>query len=351
MPRKKHLFKKCRLGMQKQTFDVHSDEQSATQNDDNIGELTCTQIWSPLCDHYYCLPSHLDSDSPDEDGSDPYNQVITTLTEPVGKQTLPNIEECDIEEQEVHSTVFLTLVSEVKANVGSEYAVCYNDTKLSLMQMYTSGRSSSVKLSLEIKADFTCNLYVHRKIVSRGHPVWNNLPWLFDRPSVILEMCQRLLSYQVCSGNPDQDFVSLVSIGEGFPNSMSPGIIAYREGDFNAAYNSTIRSTKCCMLIQKNFRRKRCVHCAEYRGALKLRIKRLESKRLSKRKFIHTNYKHCDMSIEDMVQKIEEQKEEICALQTELKKKKREFDKVITTNEIPVKKLANLNTKLKGLSK
>ncbi|KAH3772408.1 hypothetical protein DPMN_173746 [Dreissena polymorpha] len=51
----------------------------------------------------------------------------------------------------------------------------------------------------EVHSDFKRNLFVHIKPVPRSHVIWTDLPLLFDRVSVIMELCRRLAVNSFCS--------------------------------------------------------------------------------------------------------------------------------------------------------
>ncbi|KAH3832498.1 uncharacterized protein LOC127880269 [Dreissena polymorpha] len=270
---------------------------------------------------------------------------MTGLTDDLGpyitvKKTLESIEECDIQEVEVNNCVdFSHLQNEVVANISQEFMVYKARSKLILVQMYLNGDAVCVKHSIELNADFTCNIFVHRKPVPRSHSIWKNMPLLFDRDSSIMKLCKRILEYKICIGNPDKEFVELLPVGGGFINNFDKSVVAYREEDFNASfedivtyvYNSTIRSTSCELLIPKS-KKIRCPKCAKYRWSIQKRKFRLENSMKSNRKYIHTNYKHSDMTKENILQKIQEQKDEIELLESELCKLSKEHSCLISTN-------------------
>ena len=78
------------------------------------------------------------------------------------------------------------------------------------------------------------------------------------------ENCSKLL-YSVCISNPHAEFKEIGPIGKGMGLAESSTCEAYREGDFGAAlgyaqYSSTIRSIRCCLLVQGI----RCINYSKY---------------------------------------------------------------------------------------
>ncbi|KAH3725612.1 hypothetical protein DPMN_051459 [Dreissena polymorpha] len=126
------------------------------------------------------------------DESDILNRGFMEDLEPNAnvRTTLINYQECDIDEVEVESVDLLIVQTEVQENISQDFMVRKDRSKLTLMQMYSHGDAASVKLSIKVHSDFTCNLFVHRKPVPRSHVIWTDMPLLFDRVSVIMETCR-----------------------------------------------------------------------------------------------------------------------------------------------------------------
>ncbi|KAH3836205.1 hypothetical protein DPMN_109575 [Dreissena polymorpha] len=242
-------------------------------------------------------------------------------------------------EMEVETTTFSDFDVELKLqNISSQFVVKESEQSIQMLQLYANDSLTAIKLSVEIKSDFMCSVYLHRKCILRSHQIWTGLPQHINRVAYVLVLLERLLKFDVCIGNPEVEFSNLVPIGSGLSSNNSPEIVAYREGDFNAThasgerYNSTIRSVKCDMLSTS----KKCTACKKYFYLLQSRKNRVESRLNSCRKYSHTNFKHRDMTKQELNMKLNEQKHEIKNLQTELWKQRREFDKIITANGISV---------------
>ena len=191
---------------------------SGLSNDSCSGNSpTCSNVYVQTCDegndHDYCV--RLDDDSwllntgfidngPDimnlEDETDILNRgFLEDFEQNANGRTTLNHQECDLEEVEDDCVDFLKLQTEVQENISQDFMVRKDRSKLTLMQMYSHGDAASVKQSIEVHPDFKCTLFVHRKPVPRSHVIWTDLPLLFDRVSVIMELCSRLAVNSFCS--------------------------------------------------------------------------------------------------------------------------------------------------------
>ncbi|KAH3858821.1 hypothetical protein DPMN_101461 [Dreissena polymorpha] len=175
---------------------------------------------------------------------------LTSFQETNNDKSEADVMECSsgLLEMEVETTTFSDFAVELKLqNISSQFVVKESEQSIQMLQLYANDSLTAIKLSVEIKSDFTCSVYVHRKCIPR-------LPQHINRVAYVLVSLERLLKFDVCIGNPEVEFSNLVPIGSGLSSNNSPEIVAYREGDFNATHahgernNSTIRSVKCDML-------------------------------------------------------------------------------------------------------
>ncbi|XP_052261588.1 uncharacterized protein LOC127865687 isoform X2 [Dreissena polymorpha] len=237
------------------------------------------------------------------------------------KQDIENLEREEIDHNAVS---FLQLQREVKANISEDFLVHADNRKLSLFQLYTKGVAATVKLSIEVHCDFSCNMFVHRQPVPPTNGIWAGLPLLFDKCPYIMELCRRVQLHKVCPGNPDEEFVSFLPIGDGLYNSNLAKPLRVFEGNFNVSlgktvdksYSSTIRTSNCQLLVREA---DQCIKCKEYRSSLINRKQCLAETADPNGSEIKTKHDMM-MSADDMTKKLQEQKERIMYLKRELNK-------------------------------
>ena len=233
------------------------------------------------------------------------------------------------EEIEINTTVgpYEQLRNDLIATVARPYQVNLLCADVQIYEMYHSS-NPAVKLCLHIDQEFTARVFVHRIELSSDHDIWTVFPKTFSDIKDIHRLLWKIQSFQVCMGNPDDEFQELTPVGSGISGTSLEDIHAYREGDFGAwhgtlHYSSTIRSVKCGLLVNG----KRCRCCATYRRALKQRKQRFEEKENGEKKLTSRGMKHCNFTRQDFIQKIDEQKEKISSLQHEIWQMKKQYGK------------------------
>ena len=246
----------------------------------------------------------------------------------------------ECEEVVVETSSFCKFKAELEHELSKKnFLLKSSKDNVKLMEIYEHIDAPSIKLCLTINSDFSSDLFVHRKKIQRTHPIWEGLPVVFDNIKSVLKLLERISQYKVCTGNHEEKYQQLVPVGSGLSSNTSPEILAYREGDFQAKhysgleYLSTIRSVNCQLLTSRNFK---CVECSEYGYSLKRRVVRLNNRLTSERPFNHTNFKHKDMTRNELIIKLSEQKEEIKYVHQELSKLKRIYEKEIRANGLLV---------------
>ncbi|KAK3093594.1 hypothetical protein FSP39_017863 [Pinctada imbricata] len=199
----------------------------------------------------------------------------------------------------------------------------------------------AIKLCVIIRPDFTAQIYVHRLDLSENHEIWNYMPHVFNNVSCVKHLLSKVQSFHVCIGNPEEQFQDLIPIPSDLDYNSSQELIAFRESDFGAVngsemYNSTIRTFQCALLVQG----RRCSHCSTYRRSLFSRLHRLEKKDNNKsrigRGMKHNNFRH-----DDFVRKINEQKEKIKSLETEMNKMRQQYYRDLKSKGILMDKNIN----------
>ncbi|XP_053384388.1 uncharacterized protein LOC128550119 [Mercenaria mercenaria] len=240
------------------------------------------------------------------------------------------------------------LRDKLSAMFHKRYLFHRSKSVLKLIELYDS-ENPSIKLSINFFKDLTCEVYVHRQKISNEHEIWHKLPAHLTVLDKAVSLVERISRYNVCVGNPEKEYTDLVPVGEGLSDNKEPGILAVHEGDFKAKtvigkeYNGTIRTVKCHLLVTGS----RCKVCSKYRNALRRRKERLEERQSSNRKYNHTHFKHKDMTHNELLKKLDEQKNEIKSLKEEMIRTKREFDKMKT--KVGMKMETNQHNKVKDL--
>ncbi|XP_052251949.1 uncharacterized protein LOC127858741 [Dreissena polymorpha] len=251
----------------------------------------------------------------------------------------------DCGDEVVESLSFKEFSSAIKKGLSSKtrsYCVHETESELTLIDFYvTSEGALAVKLTVRFNNDFTCNVHVHRKEIPRSHSLWECAPEVFHTSKDAFDFLERLDKFLVCCGNSEAEFQQLVSVGSGLTNSSSNDtcIVAYREGNFGAQYQSTIRSSACEMLT---LRLEKCPKCKDYGYALTKRIKRIEERKANPRRFSHSTFKHSNMTRDELCSKLIEQKNEIGDLSNEVRILKRQLERAISKNGVEMSDHGNI---------
>ncbi|XP_052243108.1 uncharacterized protein LOC127853023 [Dreissena polymorpha] len=90
-------------------------------------------------------------------------------------------------EMEVETTTFSDFAVELKLqNFSSQFVVKELEQSIQMLQLYANDSLTAIKLSVEIKSDFTCSVYVHWKCIPRSHQIWTGLPQHINRVAYVL---------------------------------------------------------------------------------------------------------------------------------------------------------------------
>jgi len=255
----------------------------------------------------------------------------------------------------VYVDPFTELKNKVLEFVDMPYVCNPNCENIQIVQLYPSAENVSVKLNITINSDYSAKIYIHRIELDQDHDLWIGLPKMYDSLSNIQSLLAKLTSYSVCTGNHEQEFIDLTPVGSAIehhskstPSSPCHG---YREGDFGAvkgllSYSSTVRNVKCALLVQGN----RCSPCSHLRRILICRKNRLEEKRRksdgdSTPSYLSKNFRHCNMSREELIGKIFQQKEKINNLQNEIARVQRQFQKDVANSGVTLNTCQSMEMK------
>jgi hypothetical protein len=87
-------------------------------------------------------------------------------------------------------------------------------------------------LRITINSDYSAKIYVHRIELDQDHDLWIGLPKIYDSLSNIQSLLAKLISYSVCTGNHEQEFIDLTPVGSAIEHhSKSTPCHGYREGE------------------------------------------------------------------------------------------------------------------------
>jgi hypothetical protein len=252
----------------------------------------------------------------------------------------------------VHVDPFTQLKKKVLEFVDMPFVCNPNCENIQIVQLYPSAENVSVKLNITINSDYSAKIYVHRIELDQDHDLWIGLPKIYDSLSNIQSLLAKLISYSVCTGNHEQEFIDLTPVGSAIEHhSKSTPCHGYREGDFGAvkellSYSSTVRNVKCALLVQGN----RCSPCSHLRRILICRKNRLDEKRKksdgdSAPNYLSKNFRHCNMSREELIGKIFQQKEKINNLQDEIGRVQRQFQKDVANSGVTLNTCQSMEMK------
>ncbi|XP_046578504.1 uncharacterized protein LOC124286203 [Haliotis rubra] len=169
---------------------------------------------------------------------------------------------------------YLSLMDEVKQDLSAFGHLLFsgaNKHGLRFVQPYDHEPSQAMRLNLIINQSLKPTLFVHGKEVNTNHDFWTGLPHIYHSVKDIQKLQSKLERWDICMGNFEAQYVSMVPSGVGiYKSSGCVSAVAYRE-DIHAIrgdipYESTIRSTNCCLLVQS---KRRCKHCDLYRNTLR----------------------------------------------------------------------------------
>ena len=217
---------------------------------------------------------------------------------------------------------------------------------IEILSVLDVDHTTYVKLKVVISKSGHVTIFVHDKLLNDNNPVWLNAQRYVFTKKDVLNVLACLSNFNVCIGNPDEEFQSLVPVGGGISVSNDDTIVAYREKNFNAVqgkikYDSTIRSSNCTLLVSGQ----KCSACHLRRKLLKQRYDRHKS--LTKREFDFNKctFKHSDMPREVLVKKIEWQRNQINFLQAKADRLERQLKQKISKEGVKVNEIQDLELK------
>ena len=140
--------------------------------------------------------------------------------------------EREVEVEEVTVTVeseqFKTLTSDIKKCASErDFSVRETENDITLIKFYLSD-SLSVKYTIQLDSCFNCKVFVHRKAIEPSHILWRDLPRVFSNLDSFLKLLDKLETLNVCCGNSNVEFQTLVPIGAALTSKTDTTVLAYR---------------------------------------------------------------------------------------------------------------------------
>ncbi|CAC5403380.1 THAP9 [Mytilus coruscus] len=310
-------------------LDEHSDHTYAAKEQPFENEKTCTLEFDCHAD-FFLAPL---------EGTE---QQITQEIE------IYAVNETHHEHEEACLSPFQTLCNLLQVSISDPYILSCTDTEICIVELYQiSCREMSIKLSVIIDSNFCAKIYVHRKEVSRDNDIWTGLPTKYDSVEFVTKLLSCLSCFSVCVGNPDEEYQYITPVGCGISDKVANTIRSYREGNFSAtsgtlSYGSTIRSVHCSLLVKG----KRCSQCLADRRMLRKRHQRaVERHNSPPTNFVHKTVKHENMSRSNLIEKINQQRDEIKSMSSEIEKLKRKCKQEILQDGVTLDLVQNIELK------
>ena len=161
----------------------------------------------------------------------------------------------------------------------------------------------------------------------------------------------KLENYYICTGNFDKDLIDTIPIGSAVTQAK-PNLLnsqGFRECDFGAvrgtiSYSSTVRNINCQLLVQGQ----RCSPCSQLRRVLVARKYRQEeksSKQLSTPDYTRYKKQHTNMSRQELITKIKQQKDIISSLETEISRTRLQFQREMSSKGVTLDLCQSLELK------
>ncbi|XP_070547240.1 uncharacterized protein [Ptychodera flava] len=198
---------------------------------------------------------------------------------------------------------------------------------LKLVSLYSDSACPSVKMSLKIDCNFVPTLYVHRVHLDLQHDFWKGLPGKVRTLSDLLSVLNKIDKYNICEGNPDEDFANMLPVGMSLGHSgTNTTQLAYRESGLSTVYNSTIRTFSCSLLCIGQ----RCKECMKYRGALrKRRSEKSKQTEVGSDNLLASKKAHSNMSRTELCEKLGQYKCHVKSLEHQIQSMSRDIKKSI----------------------
>ncbi|XP_052786201.1 uncharacterized protein LOC128221636 [Mya arenaria] len=255
---------------------------------------------------------------------------IETMNPDLENESELIVNETDIAENVVvNCDAFDQLYDDLREKIEPTFVVLKDHT-IRVLEHY----KTTVKTCLVINKDLTVEVLIHNRAVAASHSLFSDLGKGVNFLEDILTIVNKLKTAHVCIGCPEQVYVELVPEGS-YISSSSKQNLAYRDGNFGAergtfSYNSTVRAVTCDLVLVT--KRDRCIECSRVRAVLRNReYRRKEAESAIRKQYTHSNYKHSDMDKTQLILKINEQKNEIKSLHSEVNQLKRQLTKKIQT--------------------
>lgn len=262
------------------------------------------------------------------------HEFYVILDKPYRYHHTVNLE--DFVENLCTGVIYSRLKTELESCNHPAFVNMPNSNYIRYIQCYDSD-DPKVKMSVTVMPNLTADIHVHGIKLSRNHDIWKDMPVLFwSKKNIwkLLNTCS-LPKYKVCAGNFEPEYQNLVPIGRHLEIKGSE-YSSFREGDYSAyhgtiRYHSTIRSTKCRLLVDGL----RCRDCSVYRRSLKTALERERSKPpTSSVNWLKSKKGESRMSETEKLQKLNQYKKYTHELEIKCRKLERKISQLIKTEGV-----------------
>ena len=224
-------------------------------------------------------------------------------------------------------STYETLNQRCKKDEIEGFSFLGSSTLIRYIQVYDS-ESPLVKMCVSIRKDFSVGITVHGRELPASHEIWYRIPSRCLKFEDLRKTLNMISRYKVCTGNYDpylQDVMKSIPSGAFLDVASEMSHAGYK--DFSVFGKSSIRSTKCSLLVA-NYDRCQC--CMTYRRTLLKAHQRKENKTTQpNQNLLKSRTPNSKLSESEKLLKIRQLKTYSNDLKSEVNKLKRQLSKSI----------------------
>ena len=191
----------------------------------------------------------------------------------------------------------------------------------------SEGHSSEVTRCIVIQSDYTWKAFIHGRELAHSSIAVREIDDTIDS-NTLQQLVNILDQYQVCHGNPEEQFVSLVENRNGCIKRQNGSVSAYLDKllPVDGVSCATVRSMQCDLISSGS----KCASCSAYRKNLRAMVSSGKVSSPVKRKRLdassHTNYRY--LHSPDLRERLHNSRKEICILSREVEQLKSRINKM-----------------------
>ena len=133
----------------------------------------------------------------------------------------------------------------------------------------SEGHSSEVTRCIVVQSDFTWKAFIHGRELAHSSSAVREIGDTIDS-NTLQQLVNILDQYQVCHGNPEEQFVSLVENRNGCTKRQNGSVSAYLDKllPVDGVSYATVRSMQCDLISSGS----KCASCLAYRNNLRAMV-------------------------------------------------------------------------------